>query len=131
MNQIILHGRIANDIELKTTASDVNYCSFSVAVDRGYGEEKLTDFIQCKAWRKTAEFISKYFIKGKEILINGELQSSKYEDADGNKKTNWYVLVQQVEFCGSNAGKTNSDEQELNENNAVELEEINDEDLPF
>ena len=103
LNAIFLHGRLTADPELKSTSGGVPYCNFTVAVD-GFakkGEEKPTDFFTCVAWRNTAEMICKYFRKGKEIVISGEMHSSRYADSDGNNRTSWKVTVNSVDFCGS------------------------------
>ena len=103
LNAIFLHGRLTADPELKSTSGGISYCNFTVAVD-GFakkGEEKPTDFFTCVAWRNTAEMICKYFRKGKEIVISGEMHSSRYTDSDGNNRTSWKVNVNSVDFCGS------------------------------
>lgn len=99
MNKVTLKGRLTNAPELKTTASGVSVCDFAVAVNRRFNKEQ-TDFINCQAWRQTAEFITKYFGKGQEILVNGELHIDKYEK-DGETKFTTRVVVDEVEFCGS------------------------------
>lgn len=103
MNQIIIKGRIVHSPELKTTQSGVNVCRFSVAVDRRFKQngEKVTDFFDCVAWRSSADFVSKYFDKGQEILLSGEMQSRQYEARDGSKRRAWEISVDNVEFCGS------------------------------
>ena len=78
MNKIFLKGRLTNSPELKQTPNDVKVTKFTIAVNRKFDKEK-TDFINCEAWRNTAEFISKYFTKGKEIAIIGELHIDKSE----------------------------------------------------
>lgn len=105
MNVICLNGRLTADPELKNTPNGVSVCSFTIAVDRnikGKDGEKQTDFINCVAWRNTAEFVSKYFGKGKMIAVVGELQSRKYTDKDGNNRTVFEVLANQANFCGAN-----------------------------
>ncbi len=101
MNKVIIKGRLTADPELSNTASAVEYCKFTVAVDRyaGKDKEKETDFVPCTAWRQTAVFINKYFSKGKEILILGTLRFDKYEK-DGEKRTFASVQVDNAEFCG-------------------------------
>lgn len=99
MNKVTLKGRLTNAPELKKTTSDISVCDFSVAVNRRFNKEQ-TDFINCQAWRQTAEFIAKYFGKGQEILVNGELHIDKYEK-DGETKFITRVVVDEVEFCGS------------------------------
>jgi single-strand DNA-binding protein len=104
INISVLTGRLTADVELKTTPSGVSVCSFSLAVDRKYqpqGEERATDFIDCVAWRNTAEFISKYFNKGSMIGIEGEIQTRTYTDKEGKKRKVTEVIVNNASFCGS------------------------------
>ena len=98
MNRIIIKGRVAREIEIKTTGSGKTVGNFSVAVDKGFGENKSADFFRVTAWEKTAEFVRSYFPKGREILIEGRMESSKSAD---NSTTYWDVIAQRVEFCGS------------------------------
>ena len=101
-NKIILMGRLTKDPELKTTQSGVTMCRFSIAVDRAYskGQEKQTDFFDITAWRQTAEFVSKYFSKGKCILIEGKLQNNNYTDQNGVKQYRNAIIADNVAFCG-------------------------------
>ena len=114
MNSICLMGRLTGDPELKTTQNGVSVTSFSVAVDRAYRskeQERQTDFINCVAWRNTAEFISRYFRKGQRIALQGSLQSRKYTANDGSQRTVYEVVVDNAFFCeskGGNAGGTPS-----------------------
>lgn len=101
MNSTNLIGTITKDIELKTTSSGVNYCRFSIAVRRNYPNangEYESDFFNIVAWRKTAEFISEYFGKGKRIGISGRLQTGKYTDEDNNEKTFVEVVANEVQI---------------------------------
>ena len=85
-NKVILMGRITHDLELKTTPSGANVCSFSIAVDRRFqqkGEEKKSDFFNIVAWRQQADFVTRYFGKGRMILVEGELQTRSYTDKNG------------------------------------------------
>lgn len=96
-------GRIIRDPELKTTPSDIPVCSFTVAVDRRFqksGEERQTDFINVVAWRQTAEFVSRYFGKGRMINVVGSLQTRAYEDAEGKKRYITEVVAEEINFCG-------------------------------
>ncbi len=101
MNKVILKGRLTSTPELKQTPNGVAVTKFTVAVNRRFDREK-TDFINCEAWKNTAEFIAKYFSKGKEIAVIGEIHIDKSEK-DG--KTNYFtnVVVDEAEFCGSKA----------------------------
>ena len=105
-NRIILMGRLTKDPELKTTQSGVTMCRFSIAVDRAYskGQEKQTDFFDITAWRQTAEFVSKYFSKGKCILIEGKLQNNNYTDQNGVKQYRNEIIADNVAFCGDKSG---------------------------
>lgn len=105
-NRIILMGRLTKDPELKTTQSGVTMCRFSIAVDRAYskGQEKQTDFFDITAWRQTAEFVSKYFSKGKCILIEGKLQNNNYTDQNGVKQYRNAIIADNVAFCGDKSG---------------------------
>ena len=107
MNKIIIKGRLAKDPELKNTNSGKVLCNFSVAVGRNFDYE-IRDFFDCTAWNNNAEFISKYFSKGKEILIEGETQSDKFTDKNGNNRTSWKVNVNRAEFCGSKGENENT-----------------------
>ncbi len=132
MNNIILMGRLAALPELKTTPSGNYVTTFDVAVERRYsgkGEERKTDFITCVAWRNTAEFITKWFKKGDPIVIQGELQSRKYQDQHGNNRTAWEVQVNDVRFVPSNKNGNNANEQQPND--FTEANGITDDDLPF
>ncbi len=103
LNSIIIMGRLTADPELKTTPGNLSVCSFTVAVDRDYqrtGEEKQTDFIDVVAWRSTAEFVSRYFAKGRMIVVQGSLQSRKWQDRNGNKRIAWEIQADKVHFAG-------------------------------
>ena len=130
MNIVILKGRLAADPELKTTQSGVSVCSFTLAVNRRFNKDE-TDFISCQAWRQSAEFVSKYFRKGQEILIEGELNIDKWETTDGDKRTAPKVVVDRVEFCGgksdSDTAKKTSATAPANDYEAI----VDDDDLPF
>ena len=103
MNNVSLVGRLTKDPEVRTTQSGLSTCRFTVAVNRRFknSEGKYeADFISCQAWRQTAEFIGKYFTKGKEISLTGSLQTGSYEK-DGVKHYTTDVVVDNVEFVGS------------------------------
>ena len=100
LNRVVIMGRITRDIELRYTTTQVPVASFTVAVDRdkSSGQEKQTDFIDCIAWRSAAEFVNKYYRKGSMIVVDGRLQSRKWQDRDGNKRINWEVMVERTYF---------------------------------
>lgn len=99
LNNITIQGRLTKDIELRYTKTDKAVASFTIACNRSYGEE--TDFINCIAWQKTAEFIQKYFNKGDMLLLSGRLQQRTYEDKDGKKRSAFDVVVNEINFCES------------------------------
>lgn len=102
LNVVTLMGRLTADPELKTTTGGTSICSFTIAVERSYvnhGEERKCDFINIVAWRNTAEFICKYFVKGSTIAIDGSIQTRKYEDRDGNKRNIFEVVANRAYFC--------------------------------
>lgn len=107
LNKVILMGRLTRDPELKYTPSNVAVCSFSIAIDRRYakpGEQKQTDFINIVTWRNTAEFVSKYFVKGQMINVCGSLQTRTWDDAQGVKHYATEVVADEVNFCGDSRG---------------------------
>jgi single-strand DNA-binding protein len=102
LNKTILLGRITQDLELKQTPNGVSVLSFTVAVDRNYtkGEEKQSDYISCVAWKERAEFISRYFGKGRMIAVEGQLRTRTYEDKHGSKHYVTEVYVDNASFTG-------------------------------
>ncbi|MDD3692882.1 MAG: single-stranded DNA-binding protein [Oscillospiraceae bacterium] len=150
LNVVCLMGRLGADPELRHTQSQIPVTSFSIAVDRTFqpkGQEKQTDWIDIVAWRSTAEFITRYFHKGSMIVVQGSLQTRRYIDRDGNKRTAYEVVADNVFFGESkrNSGGTspagNFDSQipQFNETQPAfstaepgDFEEIvGDEELPF
>lgn len=105
-NKVIMLGRITKDLELKLTPNGTAVLSFSIAVDRRFqqkGEEKKTDFFNCIAWRNEAEFISRFWSKGRAILIEGELQTRSYKDKNGVDKWVTEIIVDRACFTGEKA----------------------------
>lgn len=105
LNRIVIMGRLVADPELRRTGSGIACVSFTLAVDRDFGKnengEKETDFIDCVAWRSTAEFVSKYFTKGRMAVASGSLQIRSWTDKDGNKRRNAEVKADNVYFADS------------------------------
>lgn len=102
-NKVIMMGRVVNDLELKTTQSGTSVLSFRIAVDRRFqqkGEERKSDFFNVVAWRNEAEFISRYFAKGRMILIEGELQTRTYVDKNGNNAYVTEIIADRACFTG-------------------------------
>lgn len=139
-NLVVLTGRLTADPELKTTQNGISVTTFSIAVNRNYraGEEQQTDFINIVAWRQRAEFITKYFKRGSLIGIEGSIQTRKYQDRNGNNRTAFEVVVNNVQFVeskrDSNAAVTVDSEpasfSNADVNDFAEIGEIDD-DLPF
>ena len=105
LNHIAIMGRLTRDPELRRTGSGLAVASFTVAVDRDFGKnengEKETDFIDCVAWRNTAEFVSKYASKGRMVAVSGRLQIRSWTDKDGNKRRTAEVVADNVYFGDS------------------------------
>ena len=105
LNHITLMGRLVADPELRRTGSGVAVASFRIAVDRDFapkdGGDRKADFIDCVAWRQTGEFISKYFTKGRMIIVDGRLEMRDWTDKDGNKRTSAEVVVANAYFGDS------------------------------
>lgn len=111
INMVALMGRLTYEPELRKTPSDVSVLRFQVACDRSYqraGAERQADFIDCVAWRQTAEFISRYFHKGSMIAVEGTIQTSNYTDKNGNNRKQIEVLANNVSFCGSKSESGNA-----------------------
>lgn len=105
LNHITIMGRLTRDPELRRTGSGIAVASFAVAVDRDFADkqtgEKETDFIECVAWRQTGEFVSKYFTKGRMIVVDGRLQIRGWTDKDGNKRRTAEIVADNVYFGDS------------------------------
>lgn len=107
LNQVVEVGRITAEPELKNTSIGVANVNFTLAVERAYakkGEERETDFIQCVAWRGNAEFLAKFAHKGDVVGVQGELHSRKYEDKDGNKRTAYEVVADEISIFNGRKG---------------------------
>lgn len=139
-NLVVLTGRLTADPELKTTPNGISVTRFSIAVNRNYGsgEDRQTDFINIVAWRHSAEFVAKYFKKGNLIGIEGSIQTNKYQDKNGNNRTSFEVVANNIQFveskrdsapvsdAGAPASFSNADT-----NDFADLGDATDDDLPF
>ena len=137
LNKVVLMGRLTADPELKHTPSNVAVCTFSLAVNRRFNRNE-TDFIDIVAWRQQAEFISKYFTKGQQMVVCGALQTRTWEDKSGNKRKSVEVVVDEVHFADSKrtAGNNSSRDEALpfdfsGGNAFSEIEDEDDGNLPF
>lgn len=106
LNHITLMGRLVANPELRTTNSGIKVTSMRIAVDRDYSKEKETDFFDIVAWRGTAEFVCRYFTKGKPILVDGSLRTRKWTDKEGNNRIAFEIHAENVYFAGGE--KTNN-----------------------
>lgn len=127
INSVVIMGRLTYEPELKTTTGGKSVINFQIACDRQYqasGQERKADFIDCQAWRQTAEFISRYFHKGSMIAVEGSVRTSSFTDNEGNRHKTVTIIANNVSFCGSKQ-----------QDNPVPVsngfEDIEDDDLPF
>jgi single-strand DNA-binding protein len=129
INSVNFQGRLVRDIELKYTDSQVAHTEFTVAWSEKYKEAETKCFLRCKAWRQTAEFLSKYFAKGQEIAISGRLVTEEWEK-DGEKQSRTICMVDKAHFCGS---KLSDSEKTANNsgNDFMSIPDGIDEELPF
>lgn len=135
LNKIEYQGRLTADVELKKTQSEVSFTEFTIAWSEKYKEVETKCFLRCKAWRQTAEFVSKYFNKGAEILVEGRLVTEQWEK-DGQAQSRTICEIEKVHFCGSKSDNSNNTTPANNDYNPYaqnpKMEEIpNDSDLPF
>ena len=128
LNKTLYQGRLTADIELKQTQSGVSFTEFTIAWSEKYKEIETKCFLRCKAWRQTADFVSKYFQKGSEILIEGRLITEQWEK-DGQPQSRTICDVEKAHFCGS---KTNNNQQ-TTQSSYIEITPDGDsnDDLPF
>lgn len=139
MNLVVLTGRLTNDIEVKQTQSGVPFAKFCIAVDKEFnsGEERQANFINVTAWRKSAEFLAKYFRKGDGITISGSIDTNQYTDKDGNKRTSFEVLMNKAEFpIAKKSGNGTSSDSGMPTSGSAPLEAVftevgSEDDLPF
>lgn len=124
MNSIKIQGRLTKDPEQKVGSSGAEYCKFTVAVDRKRSKDKAVDFFDCTAFQQTGAFVAKYFAKGDGIIVSGRMESDKFTDKEGMKRTTWGVTVEEVEFP-LGKGRSESNGTVPSEQSAAEAE------LPF
>lgn len=130
LNRIVLMGRLTRDPELRHTGNGTAVASFSLAVERDFKDkssgQRVTDFIDVVAWRQTGEFVSNYFTKGRQAIVEGRLQMREWQDRDGNKRRTAEVVADNVYFADSN-------KREESQTAEPRFEELADDDgeLPF
>ena len=142
MNRVVLVGRLTRDPEMRTTSSGISQTRFTIAVNRrtaGQNGQREADFINCVAWRGTAVTIAKYLKKGREIAVEGRLQTGSYDAQDGTKRYTTDVVADEVEFISStrNGGEDEgmtfgaAPASRPEKKETAELQEIDDDSLPF
>lgn len=145
LNKVVLGGRITHDLELKATQSGLSVCTFTIAVNRKTSSangDKHVDFINCVAWRQTAEFICKYFRKGSSICIVGNIQTRSYDDRNGQKRVATEVIVDEANFVDSKSDNASTAAQSQTWGNdyvpdaykpkePLAMSEIDSDDIPF
>ena len=134
LNKITLQGRMVRDPELRSTQSGTPVASFTIAWSETYNNNEQKLFLPCVAWKNNAEFASRYFSKGSEVIAEGKLTSRKWQDRDGNNRETIELIVDRLHFCGpkreASGDGSNSPEPEYSEPQG--FAEIEDEgDLPF
>lgn len=117
LNNLSIYGRLTKNAELKKTQSGISVCRFSIANDRTSGENKITDFFDVVAWRKTAEFVAQYFKKGDGIIITGRIETNEFTDRDGVQRKTVQINAYTVEFAGGRVKTTNNTPNAQNANN--------------
>lgn len=137
LNVAVIMGRICNDLELRHTPNDIAVTTFTVAVDRydrytKAGADKQTDFIDVVAWGNTAEFVCKYFQKGRMIAIHGSIQTRTYTDKEGNKRKAFEIVASDVNFADSKSESKAKPNADYDEPQGDLFEDVEDDDsLPF
>ena len=129
INSAILLGRITKDLELKSTQNGTSVLQFTVAVDRDFvkqGEERQADFINCVAFKQTAEFISKFFSKGRMIAVEGRLQTRSYDDKNGTKHNVTEVIINKASFTGEKVEQRQEQRQDAPELGGYDGSEMSD-----
>ena len=133
LNHIIIMGRLTRDPELRHTNNGVSVASFTLACDRDFKDKsgsKETDFVDCVAWRNTADFVASYFAKGRMAVVDGRLQTRKWTDRDGNKRTAYEIVAENVYFGDSKTESKPTNNAYYADTKFAEVGE-DDDDIPF
>ena len=132
INKVTLQGRLTADPELKQTQSGVPNVFFTVAWSEKYKEVEKKCFLPCKAWRGTAEFLSKYFAKGQELIVAGKLSTEEWTAQDGSKRSQNVLDVEEIHFCGPRRDGASQNPGAASATSAApQFETVSDDDLPF
>lgn len=129
LNRTEYQGRLTRDVEMRHTQNGKAVARFTVAWSKKYGDNERKAFLPCVAWNHTAEFANKYFRKGQEVIVEGQLESNQWEDKDGNKRSALELNVSDMHFCGSKNNGTVSIEEKPAQVQFAELDD--DGELPF
>lgn len=134
INKVILEGRLTRDPETRYSPSGTAVARFNIAVDRRYvkqGEDRQTDFVGIVSFGKTAEFVSKWFVKGQGIAVVGNLQSRRWEDENGKTQYGMDVIAEEVHFAGKRPDDTGGPHEAYNNDVSDDYMPVGDDDLPF
>ena len=132
INKVILMGRLTRDPEMRHTNSGTPVTTFSIASDNGYGDNKRTDFVNCLAWNKTAEFVTKYFAKGKMIVIaDGRISTRSWETQDGKRAYATEVVAKEVSFGETKSSQETATQRPMQDDDDFTPLDEEDDDLPF
>lgn len=135
LNQVVLMGRLTADPEMRSTTGGVDVANFTLAVERNRasrGAERQTDFLDCVAWRGTAEFVSRYFKKGMQVAVTGRIQTRKWKDQNDQRRVSVEIVVDEAFFADSKRD-TAVDRTEPRgwQSQDVSFADLGDEDVPF
>ena len=132
INKVILMGRLTRDPEMRHTNSGTPVTTFSIAIDNGYGDNKRTDFVNCLAWNKTAEFVTKYFAKGKMIVIaDGRISTRSWKTQDGKRAYATEVVAKEVSFGETKSSQETATQRPMQDDDDFTPLDEEDDDLPF
>ena len=132
INKVILMGRLTRDPEMRHTNSGTPVTTFSIAINSGYGENQRTDFVNCLAWNKTAEFVTKYFTKGKMIVIaDGRISTRSWETQDGKRAYATEVVAKEVSFGETKSSQETATQRPMQDDDDFTPLDEEDDDLPF
>jgi single-strand DNA-binding protein len=131
VNRTILQGRLCADPEMRRTQNGTAVCSFRMAWSETVKDRETKLFLNCVAWKGTAEMICKYFRKGKELAVEGRLSTREYDDRDGNRRSVTEMTVDRVHFCGKNEDGHGMPPRTDGQSKFVEMDEDDMSDLPF
>lgn len=132
INKVILMGRMTRDPELRHTGKGTPVTTFSIAIDNGYGDNKRTDFVNCLAWNKTAEFVTKYFTKGRMIIIaDGRISTRIWETQDGKRAYATEVIANEVNFGETKSSQQTATQRPMQDDDDDFTPLDEDDDLPF